>query len=146
MNDRLTESVSAGSDSGELNAELNANWLIEIESQCYCKMLAKSKFISCFNHKLMLFIKSSLDPWQAHFNAILNGDDTKNCANELIRPQLHHQIGKKWPLPFNGLLATKPAVMMACLHNFLKQKEMSELVSCMLPLCNIWSLKSMPSD
>ena len=78
----------------------------------------------------MTHIKSSLDLWRAHFNAIINGDDTNNSANEMIMPytilpQLHHQTGKKWPWPFCGLKSTKPAVMMASLLNFLKQEEMS---------------------
>ena len=32
-------------------------------------------------------IKSSLDLWRTHFNAILNGDDTNNSANEVKRPR-----------------------------------------------------------
>ena len=31
-------------------------------------------------------IKSSLELWRTHFNAVLNGDDTNNSANEMIRP------------------------------------------------------------
>ena len=35
---------------------------------------------------LVTDITSALDLWQANFNAILNGDDTNNSANEMIRP------------------------------------------------------------
>ena len=94
-----------------------------------------------------------MELWRAHFNATFNGDDTNNPANEMIRPsgqtlctilpQLHHQTEKKWPMPFSGLNATKPAVMMASLLNLIKH----ELVSCLQQLfCNIWSLVSMSSD
>ena len=71
-----------------------------------------SSFCKDHDGNRMTDIKSSLDQWRTHFNAIHNGDDTYNTANEMIRPswpklwiilpQLHPQTGKKWPLPISG--------------------------------------------
>ena len=60
--------------------------------------------------------------------------------------QLHHQTGKKWPLPFSGLISTKPVAMMASLLDFLKQAEMSLLTASttLSATCGHW--KTLPSD
>ena len=42
---------------------------------------------------LVTDIKCSLDLWRAHFNAILNGGDTNNSANEMIRPSGPSTLG-----------------------------------------------------
>ena len=80
--------------------------------------------------KMVTYIKSSLDLWRAHFNGILNFDDTTISAKEMIRssrpntgqyyPSCTNRPGKKRPWPFR-----KPVVMMASLLKFLKQEEMS---------------------
>ena len=44
-------------------------------------------------------IKSSLDLWRAHFNAILNDDDTNNPANEMIRPRTWTILGQYNTIP-----------------------------------------------
>ena len=91
------------------------------------------------NDNLVTDIKSSLDLWRAHFNAIFNSDDTNNFANEMIKPiRPNTQANTTPPAP--------PRSVMAFLLNFLKLKEMSWLAACNILLCNIWSLESLPSD
>ena len=82
-------------------------------------------------------IKSSLELWRAHFKATLNGDDTNNPANEIIRPNTLDNTTPVAPtdreevaMPFSGLNSTKPAVMMASLLNFLKQEEINWFAAC----------------
>ena len=48
-------------------------------------------------------IKSSLELWRPHFNATLNGDDTNNPANEMIRPSWHFGQYKSLELLFDDL-------------------------------------------
>ena len=43
-------------------------------------------------------IKSSLELWRAHFNATLNGDDTNNSANEMIRLSRPNTLGNATPV------------------------------------------------
>ena len=77
-------------------------------------------------------IKSALDIWQAHFNAIFNGDDTNNSANEIIWSSRPKTLVNATPVapPDREEPPTKPAVMMASMLYFLKQAEMSWLAVC----------------
>ena len=43
-------------------------------------------------------IKSSLDLLRAHVNAILNGDETNNSANEMIRPSRPNTLDNTTPV------------------------------------------------
>ena len=69
-------------------------------------------------------IKRSLDLWRAHFNAILNGADTSDSANEMIRPSKPSTLDNATPVA-----APDWEDVMASLLNFLKQEEMSLLAS-----------------
>ena len=93
----------------------------------------------------MTDIKSSIDLWRAHFNAIFNGDESNNSANEMIRPSRPTTLD-------NTALVASP-------DRFNKDRGYDgfpaelfkaggdELVSCMHHLLyNIWSLESMRSD
>ena len=43
-------------------------------------------------------IKSSLELWRAHFNSILNGDDTDNPANEMLRTSRPNTLNNTTPV------------------------------------------------
>ena len=47
---------------------------------------SKASFCKDQGGNLVIDIENSLDLWLAHFNDILNGDDTNNSADEMIRP------------------------------------------------------------
>ena len=48
---------------------------------------SKASFCKYQDGNLVADIKNSLDLLRQHFNAILNGDDTNNPENEMIRPR-----------------------------------------------------------
>ena len=50
----------------------------------------KASFCKDQDGNMVTDIKSSLELWRAHFNATLNGDDTNNPANEIVRPSTLH--------------------------------------------------------
>ena len=73
---------------------------------------------------MLIDIKSLVDLWRAHFNAILNGADTSDSANEMIRPSKPSTLDNATPVA-----APDWEDVMASLLNFLKQEEMSLLAS-----------------
>ena len=101
-------------------------------------------------------IKSALDIWRAHFNAILNGDESNNSANEMIRPCSPNTLNNTTPvappdreevaMAFQWLIFNK-ASGYDDLPADLFKAEGDELVNFMhYILCNIWSLEGMPSN
>ena len=104
----------------------------------------------------MTYIKSSLELWQPHFNAILNGDDTNNSANEMIRPSRPNTLYNATPVAPRNRAEVAIAIQRL---KFSKASDYDgfpaerfnaagdELVSYMHHLlCNIWLLENMPSD
>ena len=79
----------------------------------------------------MIDIKSSLDLWPAHFNVILNGEDTNHSANEIIRFSRANTLDnatlvalpdrEEVAIAIQRLKLNKASVLMAQLLNFLKQ-------------------------
>ena len=61
----------------------------------------KSKLSFCKDQdgNMVTDIKSSLELWRAHFNAILNVDYTNNPANEMIRPSSPNTLDNTTPVP-----------------------------------------------
>ena len=104
----------------------------------------------------MTVIKNSLELWRTHFNDILNGANTNNPANEMIRSSRPNTLDNA------TLVASPDREEVAIAIQRLKFNKASgydglpaelfkagedELVSCMHHLLrNILSLQSMPSE
>ena len=98
-------------------------------------------------------IKSSVVLWWAHFNAMLNGDDTNKCANEMSRPSRPSNATpvatpdrKEVTIAIQRLEFNRASGYDGRRAEHFKAAA-DELVSCLHQLlCNIWLLESMPSD
>ena len=62
---------------------------------------------------LVTYIKSSLDLWRTHFNAILNADDTNNLANAMIRPSRPNILYNATPVAPPGRIGVAIAKQIA---------------------------------
>ena len=82
---------------------------------------SNASFCKYQDGNMVTVIKSSLDLWWAHFNAIYNGVDTNNSANEMIRTSSPNTLDNATPVapPDREEPPTKPAVMMASMLYFL---------------------------
>ena len=61
-------------------------------------MKSKASFCKYQDGNVVTDIKSTLELWRAHLNAILNGDDTNNPANEMIRPSRPNTLDNTTPV------------------------------------------------
>ena len=111
--------------------------------------------------KLQLFSKLILiiplfKNQQCNFNAILNGDNTNNSANDMIRPSRPNTLDNATavgppdredvPIAIQRLKCNKARGYDGRSAELFKA-ELDELVSCMYHLlCSIWSLDSMTND
>ena len=64
----------------------------------YLPYKSKASFCKDQDGNMVTDIKSSLELWRAHFNATLNGDDTNNPENEMIRPSMSNTLDNTTPL------------------------------------------------
>ena len=112
---------------------------------------SKPSFCKDQDGNMVTDIKSSLDLWRAQFNAILNGDDTNNSANEMIRPSRPNTLDKTTPVELPDREQVDVAIQRLKFNKTsgydglpaeLFKAGGDELVRCMHHLvCNIWSLE-----
>jgi len=108
------------------------------------------------NGNLVTDVKSSLDIWRAHFDKVLNGEDSSNTAIEMISPSGPIAYINNAPVapPERGevtkairRLKNNKASGNDGLPAELFKAGGEELIKCMHELlCKIWSQESMPSD
>ena len=59
---------------------------------------SKPSFCKDQDGNMVADIESSLELWRTHFNATLNGDDTNNPENEMIRPSRANTLDNTTPV------------------------------------------------
>ena len=117
---------------------------------------SKASFCKDQDGNMVTDIRSSLEIWRAHFNATVNGDDTNNAANEMIRPSRLNTLDNTTPVAPSdrkevALAIQRPKLNKSSGYDGLPAELFKaggdEFVRCMHHvLCNIWSQESMPSD
>ena len=114
---------------------------------------SEASFCKDQDGNMVIDIKSSIDLWRAHFNAILNDDDTKNSANDMIRPNTLDNTTPVAPPDREELAMAIQRLKLNKVSGYdslpaeLFKAAADELLSCMHHLlCNICSLEGMPSD
>ena len=102
---------------------------------------SKASFCKDQDRNMVTDIKSSLVLWRAHFNATLNGDDTSNSANEMIRPSSPNTLDNTAPVAPPDREEVDMAIQRLKLNKASGYDGLpaDELVRCMHHLlCNIW--------